>query len=100
MAHEVTIADVAKRAGVSVTTVSNLLNGRSERMRASTQQRVSDAIEELGYTPNRAARQLKTGRTPIIGLIVPSVASPFFGGFRQACRTSCAQVRLSGTAVQ
>ena len=81
MAHEVTIADVAKRAGVSVTTVSNLINGHPERMRPSTEQRINDAIAVLGYTPNRTARQLKTGQTRIIGLIVPSVASPFFGAF-------------------
>ncbi len=81
MSENVTITDVAKRAGVSVTTVSNLLNGRAERMRPSTEERINLAIEELGYTPNRAARQLKTGQTPIIGLMVPSVANPFYGVF-------------------
>ena len=81
MAEKVTITDVAQLAGVSASTVSNLLNGRSQRMRPSTQERISNAIEELGYTPNKAARQLKTGHSPIIGLIVPSVANPFYGIF-------------------
>ncbi len=81
MAEKVTIMDVAQMAGVSPSTVSNLLNGRSQRMRPSTQERIYNAIEELGYTPNQAARQLKTGHAPIIGLIVPSVANPFFGIF-------------------
>lgn len=81
MSARVTIADVARKADVSVTTVSNLLNGRAERMRPSTKERINRAIEELDYTPNRAARQLKTGYTPIIGLIVPSVANPFYGVF-------------------
>ena len=81
MSAKVTITDVAQRAGVSVTTVSNLLNNRVERMRASTKERILNAIDELGYKPNQAARQLKTGHTPIIGLIVPSVANPFYGVF-------------------
>lgn len=76
-----TIADVARLAAVSISSVSNVLNGRSKRMRASTQERILQAITTLGYTPNLAARQLKTGQSPIIGLIVPSVANPFFGYF-------------------
>lgn len=81
MSRKVTISDVAELANVSVSTVSNLLNGRTSRMRQSTHDRITSAIEELGYTPNQAARQLKTGRSPIIGLIVPSVANPFYGIF-------------------
>jgi DNA-binding LacI/PurR family transcriptional regulator len=44
-------------------------------------ERIQHAIKQLGYTPNFAARQLKTGHSPFIGLIVPSVANPFFGFF-------------------
>lgn len=76
-----TIADVARLADVSVSTVSNLLNDRSQRMRPATRKRIQDAIETLGYSPSFAARQLKTGHSPFIGLIVPSVADPFFGSF-------------------
>jgi len=83
METKVTIADVARLANVSVSTVSNMLNGRSSRMRPSTQERILDVINELGYTPNQAARQLKTGHSTIIGLIVPSVANPFYGIFAQ-----------------
>lgn len=78
---KLTIADVAHLAKVSTSSVSNLLNGRSTRMRPETRKRIEEAIEQLGYTPNLAARQLKTGHSPIIGLIVPSVANPFFGFF-------------------
>ncbi|MFT5194839.1 MAG: DNA-binding LacI/PurR family transcriptional regulator [Cellvibrionaceae bacterium] len=81
MSEKVTITDVARKAGVSLSTVSNLLNGRSKRMRPSTEQRIIEAIEELGFTPNQAARQLKTGHSAILGLIVPSVANPFYGIF-------------------
>lgn len=74
-----TIADVARHAGVSVSTISNVLNGRLDRMRHETLQRVEAAIAALDYRPNRAARQLKTGRTPMLGLLVPSIANPMYG---------------------
>ena len=76
-----TIHDVARAAGVSPSTVSNVLNGRRERMRAETLERVNRAMIELGYAPNQMARGLKTGFIPTIGLIVPSVANPFWGAF-------------------
>jgi len=81
MASEVTIEDVARLANVSPSTVSNLLNGRAERMRPETLERVQHAIEQLGYSPNRTARYLKTGHVEMIGVIVPSVANPFYGAF-------------------
>ncbi len=74
-----TIADVARQAGVSVSTISNVLNGRVDRMRHETLQRVEAAIAALDYRPNRAARQLKTGQTPMLGLLVPSIANPMYG---------------------
>jgi DNA-binding LacI/PurR family transcriptional regulator len=76
-----TIHDVARVAGVSPSTVSNVLNGRRERMRSETLERVTRAMAELGYAPNQIARGLKTGFIPTIGLIVPSVANPFWGAF-------------------
>ena len=74
-----TIQDVARRAGVSASTVSNVLNGRGDRMGAETLARVQAAIEALAFRPSRAARQLKTGHTPMIGLLVPSIANPVYG---------------------
>lgn len=73
------IFDVAKAAGVSSTSVSNYLNGRMHEMRDETRARISKAIATLGYVPNSAARQLKTGNAPILGLLVPSVVNPYFG---------------------
>lgn len=75
----VTIHQVAEAAGVSASTVSNVLNGRTDRMQAATLARVEQVIERLSYRPNRAARMLRTGRIKVIGLIVPSVANPFWG---------------------
>ncbi len=79
-----TIHDVARRAAVSTSTVSNVLNGRFDQMRPETVTRVQDAIAQLEYAPSVAARQLKTGHAPVLGLIVPSVANPFWGAFAQA----------------
>ncbi|HEX4214970.1 MAG TPA: LacI family DNA-binding transcriptional regulator [Candidatus Dormibacteraeota bacterium] len=75
---------MAASAGVSPTTVSNLLNGRDGRMLPRTRQRILRAISELGYQPNLVARQLRTGEVRTIGLVVPSVANPFWGGFARA----------------
>ena len=75
----ITIEDVAQRAGVSISTVSNALNGRPERMRKETLGRIESVIAELGFQPNRAARQLKTGHTPLMGLLIPSIENPSYG---------------------
>ena len=77
----VTIQQVAAEAAVSAMTVSNFLAGRSERMQPETRARVGAAIDSLGYRPNRMARSLRTGRAQSIGLVVPSVANPFWGAF-------------------
>lgn len=81
MPSKVTISDVARKAGVSTSTVSNFFNGRKDQMRTDTQERIEQAVIELGYIPNQVARQLKTGYVPVLGLIVPSVANPFYGVF-------------------
>jgi DNA-binding LacI/PurR family transcriptional regulator len=83
-----TIADVARRARVSVSTISNVLNGRIDRMGQDTLQRVQAAIAALDYRPNRAAQQLKTGQTPMLGLLVPSIANPMYGYIAREIETS------------
>lgn len=71
------MADVARLAGTSKVTVSNVVNGRSG-VGPATRQRVREAIEELGYEVNLAARFLRAGRTGTIGLLVPEVERPYF----------------------
>lgn len=71
------IKEVARRAGVSVGTVSNVMN-RPELVSPATRQRVQDAIAELGFVRNESARQLRAGRSRTVGLVVLDVANPFF----------------------
>ena len=73
----VTIHDVARRARVSVSTVSRAFT-MPELVREATRTRVLAAASELGYRPNRAARGLITGRTGNLGVIVPDLGNPFF----------------------
>jgi LacI family transcriptional regulator len=70
-----TIAEVARRAGVGVATVSRVLN-RSPRVAEPTRERVLEVIDELGYAPNAAARALSTGRTCTIGVVAPFFTQP------------------------
>lgn len=76
--HEPTIADVAAVAGVSPTTVSRVMNNRGY-LSQSTRQRVAEAMAQLHYRPNQVARALHGKSTHSIGVIVPTVALPFFG---------------------
>ncbi|SFR68599.1 transcriptional regulator, LacI family [Agromyces sp. CF514] len=71
------LAEVARAAGVSTATVSNVLN-RPEIVSPQTTARVLDAIRELDFVPNRAAATLRRGVNPLIALFVPEVANPFY----------------------
>jgi LacI family transcriptional regulator len=73
----VSIREVAAQAGVSVGTVSNVLN-RPEIVAPTTRDRVHAAIKDLGFIRNESARQLRAGRSRTIGLVVLDVANPFF----------------------
>lgn len=75
-----TSMDVARRAGVSQTTVSLVLNGGGTRagLSAATQARVREAVAELGYKPNRAARSLRRQQTGNITFICPDLSNPYF----------------------
>jgi LacI family transcriptional regulator len=72
----VTIGDVARKAGVSVSTVSRVLNGKDD-VAEETAEKVRDAINELRYTSSLAARGMRSLQTNVIGLIMPDVASPY-----------------------
>jgi DNA-binding LacI/PurR family transcriptional regulator len=73
----VTLADIAAQVGVSSKTVSNVVNGTGW-VGAEVRARVEAAIEELGYRPNLAARQLRSGSSGVLALALPTLAEPYF----------------------
>ena len=79
----VSLKDIAKLAGVSVATVSNVVNGYRP-VGEATRQRVQRAIDELGYRPNLSARHLRNGRTGIIALAIPELNNPYFAELAEA----------------
>lgn len=88
------IRDVAQRAGVSVGTVSNVLND-SPRVSPVTVERVRAAIVELGYVRNEAARQLRAGRSSSVGLVVLDVRNPFFTDVARGAEDEASRAGLS-----
>jgi DNA-binding LacI/PurR family transcriptional regulator len=74
----VTIKDVAREAGVSITTVSNVLNDRTDSMSDATLQRIVQVMQELDYHPNALARGLVTRRTATIGVVIAEIETPLF----------------------
>lgn len=72
-----TLADVARLARVSPATASRALT-QGDTVRGETRRRVLSAVDTLGYRPNRAARELSTGRSGALGMLVPDIANPFF----------------------
>ncbi|MCK4316261.1 MAG: LacI family DNA-binding transcriptional regulator, partial [Anaerolineae bacterium] len=86
-----TMRDVARKAGVSIKTVSRVVNNQGEISEA-TRQRVLAIIDELGYRPNRIARAMVTQRTHTIGLVIPDITNPFFSEMTRGVQ-GLAQVR-------
>ena len=72
-----TIRDIAQRSGVSIGTVSNVLNN-VPTVKEETRRKVQQAIAELKYSPNRAARSLASGTTQTLAFILPDICNPFF----------------------
>lgn len=77
-----TIRDVARLAGVSISTVSLTLN-HPDRVSVETRRRVADASRSVGYSANPIAQSLKRGRSRLIGMVVTDITNPFFGNLLQ-----------------
>ena len=73
----ISLRDIAKKAGVSVGTASNVLN-RPGIVSPETAKRVQQVIEEMGYNPNGYVKQMSAGHSRTLGLVVPNVSNPFF----------------------
>lgn len=86
--REVTIKDVARRAGVSAATVSNVLGGE-KAVRAESRERVLKAVAELNYRINPAASYLRSGRSRIVCAVVPSLDNPFYPSVIAAVERQC-----------
>ncbi|MDI9384478.1 MAG: LacI family DNA-binding transcriptional regulator, partial [Verrucomicrobiota bacterium] len=80
--------DVARLAGVSSAVVSYVVNDGPRPVATKTRVRVLEAIDKLGYRPNAAARSLITGRSDLIGLVVPDVENQYFATLAKAVETA------------
>jgi LacI family repressor for deo operon, udp, cdd, tsx, nupC, and nupG len=90
--EKVTIADVAKTAGVATSTVSRALS-KPGRVSEAMRQKIVSVANEMGYYPNPQARSLKSGRTQNVALLIPDITNPFFFGLFRATQ---AQARARG----
>ena len=87
----VTINDVARKAEVSKSTVSQYLNGRYEFMSRETRARIKRIIEEMGYRPNALARSLKQKKTHTLAAVVSSILNPFMTNTIRGAEDFCMQ---------
>lgn len=86
----VTITDVAREARVSIATVSQALSG-NRPVHPATAQRVREVVARLGYVPVSSARNLRAGRTGVIGLVIPDIANTFFGRLARGVEDAAAE---------
>lgn len=93
----VTIADVAKRVGVSTATISRYLNGKYEYMSAESKKRIAEVIAEMGYRPSSLARGLKTQRSQMIGLVLADISNPFSSILSKGVNDACCKYGYSLT---
>lgn len=78
MKRHITIKEIAAEAGVSIATVSIVLNKKDKKISEATRKRILDIAGKYNYTPNGMARSLVTKKTETIGLIIPDIVNPFF----------------------
>lgn len=97
----ITMEDVAKKAGVSKTTISRYLNGKLEYMSDESQKRIQAIIEELNYRPNHLARSLRMRKSRLIGVIIADIGSPISSilvkGISDTCKNHGYNVLIANT---
>lgn len=90
MARRATLKDVAAAAGVSVTTVSLVLNDRPARVSTEKREAIARAVKQLNYVPNQNARSLVTKQSKLVALIVPDIENLFFAALAKCVEDECA----------
>ena len=91
---KITVKDVAKASGVSVATVSYVLNN-SGSVGDAVKERVRQVVKELGYRPNQSAKAMRTGKTQTLGLILPDLCNPFFPELAQSVENAAREAGYS-----
>ena len=93
----VRLSDIAKKSGISISTVSRVLNQKSRKYRISreVEQRVLQAAKDLRYRPNQVARSLRLKKTQTIGLVAPDLSNPFFAQIVKTIQTEAHKLRYS-----
>lgn len=89
MARRTTLRDIATAVGVSITTVSLVLNGKPARVSEQIRQQIKDTAQQLQYVPNQNARSLVTNSTMLIVLIVPDIENMYFASLARRIEESC-----------
>jgi len=87
----VTMKEIAKMAGVSITTVSMVINGKDQSIGAETKARVLRIIEEQQYVPNGIARSMITKQTSTLGLLIPDITNPYFATMARGIEDAASQ---------
>lgn len=91
MANRANIKDVAQRAGVSISTVSRVVNGGDYPVKAETREKVQEAVRELGFRPNDLARGLLSRKSRTIGLVIPDISNPYYPELALGVETTAAE---------
>ena len=89
MKKKATIKDVAAHAGASITTVSRVLSGSDYPVSATLREAILKAADELSYVPNKIGKLLRCGKSHLIGMVVPSITTPFYSQLIAAVQEAC-----------
>ena len=100
---KLTINEIAEQAGVSKTTVSFYLNGKTNKMSEETQQRIQQIIDETGYEPSAAARAMKARSSGVLGVILDDVSKPYeaqaLKGIEETARAAGYQILIGNSGL-
>ena len=84
-----TIKDIAERCNVSITTVSRVINNKTEGISSQTRRTILEAIEQMNYKPNSIARSMVTKKTNTLALVIPDICNPFFPELARGVEDCC-----------